>query len=205
MNRLFQTLRGMRDKADAAENAENDALAGFDNRIEVLYKYAERASAYEEDLTRNHEQIIDTLAQFHEMMLMALDSGKDRDALEYLRLAMRIRPQRDLIEREMQAFRAVADELIRRISTLMQNLDEAREYARNSDLSPAATYYLDQTLNRLTRYFVMLERVSIARHKALPQRLAEQMMTVIDDRQLDLELARFILSRRRALGSGTSD
>jgi hypothetical protein len=199
MNRLFQTLRGMRDRP-ADEN--NAALAAFDNRIEVLTTYAERASAYEEDLTRNHEQILETLAQFHDMMIMALDAGKDRDALEYLRLAMRLRPQRDLLERELHAFRAVADELIRRITTLMHNLDQARAYVENSDLSPAASYYLDQTLNRLTRYFVLLERVSISRHKGLPQRLAEQMMTVIDDRQLDLELARFILSRRRALGTG---
>ena len=69
-------------------------------------------------------------------------------------------------------------------------------------LNAAATEYLDSTLDRLTRYFIMLDRVSRQRRKELPDRLAQVMMQVIDDRKLDLELATYILARRRALGSG---
>jgi hypothetical protein len=44
--------------------------------------------------------------------------------------------------------------------------------------------------------------VATARRRALPERLAQQLTQVIDDRQLDLELANYILNRRRALGPG---
>jgi hypothetical protein len=145
---------------------------------------------------------LEQLAQLQQMMELAIDEGKDRDALEYLRLAVRLRPQRELLEREMQAFAAVAEELLSRVQILLDNLDEARQFVEDGNTNPAATHYLDQFMTRLTRYFVMLEKVSLARHKDLRKRLAEQMMHVIDDRQLDLEMARFILSRRRALGSG---
>lgn len=204
MNRLFHTLRSFVEKPKQVESGGPAALPGFDNRIEVLSKYAERASAYEEELERNLDDILDQLAQLHQAMEMSLDSGRDRDALEYLRLAMRLRPQRELLEKEIKSFGLVANELRRRIETLLDNLDAARELARDSSANPAAARYLDVTLNRLTRHFVMLERVAVARHRELPQRLVEQMMVIIDDRQLDLELAHYILSRRRALGSGQS-
>jgi hypothetical protein len=208
MNRLFHTLRGIVDRsgaqprADAAPSPGEEALPGFDNRIEVLSSYAERSAAYEDDLLAHLDQIIDQLAQLQEYMESAIDNGADRDALEYLRLAVRLRPQRDLLEQELKAFHVVAAELIQRVNTLMQYLDEARSFAYDATLSPAATYYLDFTLNRLTRYFVMLERVTKVRHQTLPDRLAQQITVVIDDRKLDLELATYILSRRRSLGSG---
>ncbi|MEP7286240.1 MAG: hypothetical protein ABI947_10785 [Chloroflexota bacterium] len=202
MNRLFQTLRGLLEKPQTTQDSAPESSNSFDNRIEVLSKYAERASGYEDELLMNLERVQETLAQLQERMEESLDEGKDSDALEYLRLAARLRPQRDLLDQEIRAFQAVATDLMTRIDTLMSNLDEARRYAQDVDLSPAATYALDAALNRLTRYFVLLERVAIARHRALPQRLAEQMMVVIDDRQLDLEFARFILSRRHALGPG---
>ena len=150
----------------------------------------------------SEDVLVDQLALLQENMEQALDAGQDRDALEYLRLAARFRPQRDLLDKEIRAFHSVADDLIQRVNTLVNYADEAREYALSSDLNPEATYYLDQTMTRLTRYFVLLERVTKTRHKGLPQRLAEQMMGVIDDRQLDLEMATYILTRRRSLGSG---
>ncbi|MCC7446971.1 MAG: hypothetical protein IT324_06110 [Anaerolineae bacterium] len=206
MNRLFQHLRNIvnQTQTEAAYEPElvAEALPGFDNRVEVLCKYAERSAAYEDDLVARYDEVADQLAQLQQLMEGALDEGQDRDALEYLRLAVRIRPQRDLLDHELRAFHAVASDLIRRVNTLMEYIDEAREYARTAELSPAATYYLDATLNRLTRYFVLLERVTIARHRALPQRLTEQIIDVVDDRELDLELATYILQRRRAIGSG---
>jgi hypothetical protein len=204
MNRLFQTLRNIVEKPQPEDEnaAVEEALPGFDNRLEVLCTYAERSAAYEDELTARFGQVADDLAQLQEHMEAALDRGEDRDALEYLRLAVRLRPQRDLLERELNAFHAVASDLIRRVSTLMDYADEAREYARSTTLSPAATYFLDATLNRLTRYFVMLERVTKTRHYSLPDRLAQEITQVVDDRQLDLELATYILSRRRALGPG---
>jgi hypothetical protein len=84
----------------------------------------------------------------------------------------------------------------------MEYINEARQFARDASLSPAATHILNNTLNRLTRNFVMLERVAKARHKVLPDRLAQQITTIIDDRELDLELATYILNRRRAIGPG---
>ncbi len=207
MNRLFNTLRGIREKPreipDAVEAEE--ALPGFDNRIEVLMMYAERAAAYEDELMSNLDQLLGNLAMLQEQMERNLDAGQDRDALEYLRIAFRLRPQRDLIDQELRAFQVVAKDLLRRVNTLMDNIDEARVYARSAELSPAATYYLDAILNQLTRYFVMLERVTIARHKTLQERLTAQIVTVVDDRALDLELARYILARRRMIGAGDSE
>jgi hypothetical protein len=202
MNRLFQTLRNIVEKPAATVQEPADALPGFDNRLTVLCTYAERSATYEDELTVRYNEVADDLARLQELMEDALDRGEDRDALEYLRLAVRLRPQRDLLEQELRAFHAVAWDLIRRVNTLKDYADEAREYARNADLSPAATYFLDTTMNRLTRYFVMLERVTRNRHNSLPERLAAQIVDVVDDRQLDLELATHILSRRRALGPG---
>jgi dihydroneopterin aldolase len=204
MNRLFHTLRGIVDKPRPAPETTDDALSlsNFDSRIEVLCSYAERSAAYEDDLAANYDEVVEQLTRLQELMEASLDAGEDRDALEYLRLAVRIRPQRDLLDRELRAFHSVAAELIARVNTLMEYLDEARQYAENAALSPAATFFLDATLNRLTRYFIMLERVTRTRHRALPERLAQQITDVVDDRQLDLELATYILSRRRALSSG---
>jgi len=207
MNNLFKTLRRFTERSRPAVSTEpaQDALPGFYTRIDVLIKYAERASAYEDELIGSFDQIIDAIDQFQGLMEQALDEGRDRDALEYLRLAARIRPQRDLIDQELRAFHAVAADLLERFNTLIANLEEAREYARSAEPNPAATEYLDGALNRLTRYFVLLERVTIARHRALPERLAAQIGEVVDDRQLDLEMATFILQRRRALGSGRNE
>ncbi len=206
MNRLFQTLRNIvekpRPEIDAPAEGTAEALPGFDNRLEVLCSYAERSAAYEDDLTASLDRIVEQLEQLQDCMELALDEGYDRDALEYLRLAARLRPQRDLLQHELLAFRTVADDLIARVNTLMNYVDEARDYARDATLSPAATIFLDATMNRLTRYFVLLERVTRARHQSLPDRLAKDIGSVIDDRQLDLELATYILNRRRALSSG---
>jgi hypothetical protein len=202
MNRLFSTLRSFVEKPRPEAAVWQDALPGFDNRIEVLCRYAERASAYEDDLQISYDEVMDQLSQLQGLMEVALDEGQDAHALEYLRLAARLRPQRDLLAQELAAFRSVADDLISRTNALLDNIDEARTYARTVEISPAATYYLDATLSKLTRYFVMLERIAISRHRALPKRLANEMLKIVDDAQLDLELATFILSRRRALGSG---
>ncbi len=218
MNRLFQTLRGIVEKStdkpaadqgraggrrgQSQRSSADAALPGFDNQIAVLCSYAERSAAYEDDLLANLERIVDELAQLQEYMEQAIDAGADRDALEYLRLAARIRPQRDLLDQELKTFHVVASDLIRQVNTLLEYRDEARQFAHNTALSPAATHILNKILNRLTRYFVMLERVTKARHQSLPDRLAEQITNVIDDRQLDLELATYILKRRRAIGTG---
>jgi len=205
MNRLFRTLRGFADRHQAEREQQVEAipaLPGFENRLEVLCTYAERASGYEDELLTTYDEVMDTMMQLQELMEQAIERGQDRDALEYLRMAARLRPQRDLLDHELNSFRAVAAELTRRVRVLVEHIDEARSFAESADLSPAATYYLDQTMTKLTRHFVMLERVTIARHQDLPQRLAAKINTVVDDRQLDLELATYILSRRRALGSG---
>lgn len=207
MNRLFQTLRNIvrRPMQPMGEPEYGDVLPGFDDRVEVLVRYAEQAAAYTDELNSNYEQIQATMTQFQELMEQAIDKGQDRDALEYLRLAARLRPQNDLLERELRVFRVVANDLIGRVNTLMENLEEARGFARSSDYNPGATEYLDAALTRLTRYFVMLDRVAANRRYVLPERLAQKLTLVIDDRQLDLELARYILSRRRALQSGSAD
>src|SRR6266700_2765720 len=100
MNRLFNSLRSFVEKPRPEASVWQDALPGFDNRIEVLCRYAERASAYEDDLQANHDEVMDQLSQLQGMMEIALDDGQDANALEYLRLAARLRPQRDLLERE---------------------------------------------------------------------------------------------------------
>ena len=87
---------------------------------------------------------------------------------------------------------------------LLQHVDEAREFARSATLNAQATHYLDLTLTRLTRYFVLLERVAAMRRRELPDRLAASMLHVIDDRRLDLALATYVLQRRRALNAGGS-
>ena len=202
MNRLFKTLKTIVERPQAAESDRPDALPGFDNRVEVLYKYAETAVAYEDDLARNLTEVDTTLDSLRGAMEMSIDAGRDRDALEYLRLAARLRPQRDLLDIEIRSFHVLATDLIRRVTALMDNIDEARAYAHSADLSPATTQFLDQALTRLTRYFVMLERVARVRRQKLPDRLAAQIAHVIDDRELDLELANYILQRRRAIGSG---
>src|SRR5450432_3171138 len=204
MNRLFNTLRSYTEqpRSDSEAETESEAQRAFDNRIEVLCKYAERASAYEEELQHTYETILDNLMQLQELMGLKLDEGRDRDALEYLRLAARLRPQRALLEQELRAFHAVAADLFPRVNTILDHFEAARALAADPSQNPAASYYLEASLTRLMRYFVLLERVAIGRHRALPQRLAEQMLVVVDDRQLDLELATFILSRRQALGPG---
>jgi hypothetical protein len=202
MNRLFNTLRNFVERPQSEVEETEEALPGFENRLEVLCRYAERAAAYEDDLQANYDEVIDQLWLLQALMEAALDEGEDAHALEYLRLAARLRPQRDLLDHEMAVFRSVADDLISRTNALLENLDEARIYARSAEVSPAATYYLDATLNKLTKYFVMLERVAIARHRSLPDRLATQMLVIVDDAQLDLELAHYILTRRRQLGPG---
>jgi hypothetical protein len=186
LNRLFRTLREFVNKTPSAaadpstaEAGGVDALPGFDNRIEVLTRYAESAAHYEDDLVKAKTAVEENLAMFEQGVEMMLDAGQDRDALEYVRLMVRLRPQVELLNAEIQNFHAVASALILRTNMLIQNLDEARIYARSFTLNPEATMYLD-----------------------LPDRLAEVMMQVIDDRKLDLELATYILARRRALGSG---
>jgi hypothetical protein len=203
MNRLFKTLRKIADRPQPAD-PQPEALPGFESRINVLCTYAERASGYEDDLTTQYDRIVDDLAKLQALMEQALDDYRDRDALEYLRLAIRLRPQRDLLETELRAFHVVADDLLERVDSIMNNIEEARQLAQSSEVNPAATYYLDQALTQLTRHFVNLERAAIARHRSLPERLAQQIVIVVDDRQLDLEMATFILNRRRALGSGPS-
>jgi phage shock protein A len=199
MNRLFSTLRKLVEKAPAEDTP---ALPGFENRVEVLYRYVEQAAAYEDELTAHLEQVQERLDKLQARVESALDIGKDRDAFEFIRLAARLRPQFDLLDEEIKAFHAVAADLILRVNTLMDNINEARLLAEDGEFSPAATRTLDETLTRLTRYFVNLDRVATARRRALPERLAQQLTHVIDDRQLDLELANYILNRRRALGPG---
>src|SRR5262249_19087445 len=98
MNRLFRTLRNIVERPqEAEEESRASILPGFDNRVEVLYRYAQNAAAYEDDLDGTLAQIDENLEALRIAMEAALDSGKDRDALEYLRLAARLRPQRDLL------------------------------------------------------------------------------------------------------------
>jgi hypothetical protein len=213
MNRLFHTLRNIRSGGRAADTPRDDsdlspddeALLGFDNQIEVLCSYAERSAAYEDDLLGHLERIVEQLMQLQELMEKAIDDGEDRNALEYLRLAARLRPQRELLEQELRAFLMVATDLIGKVKTLVEYRDEARQFARDASLSPAATHVLTSTMNSLTRNFVLLERVTKARHQTLSERLGQQITTIIDDRELDLELATYILNRRRAIGPGTRE
>src|SRR5260370_7777678 len=138
MNNLFKTLRRFTERSQPVVSTEpvQDALPGFYTRIDVLIKYAERASAYEDELIGSYDQIIDAIDQFQGLMEQALDEGRDRDALEYLRLAARIRPQRDLIDQELRAFHAVAADLLERFNTLLANLNKARDSPRSPSLNP---------------------------------------------------------------------
>jgi hypothetical protein len=170
--------------------------------MEALCWYAEQASQYENDLLSAKQEVETHLALFQSNMESAIDAGEDRDALEYVRIMVRLRPQVDLLNYELRAFHAVSSALILRTSTLVSHMDEAREYAQSATLNPAATDYLDKTMDKLTRYFVMLERVAGQRRRELPDRLAALMGEVIDNRKLDMELANYILARRRGLGTG---
>lgn len=211
MNRLFNSLRGLRQKAEPvaprtiepieAVSAE-PALPGFDARAETLQRYTEQAAAYESDLEGHLQTAQANIDRFMAKVEAALDAGKDRDAYEVLRMAARIRPQVTLLQREIASFHAVAGELTRRVNLLMDNLDEARAFAEDGGQNPAATAALDRALTSLTRYFVMLDRVAQSRRRDLPERLAAMMLEVIDDRALDLELAQYVMQRRRQLGTG---
>src|SRR5260370_38016122 len=130
MNDRVKTRRRITERSHPAGSTEpvQDAVPGFYTRSGGLIEYAERASAYEDELIGSYEQIIDAIDQFQGLMEQALDEGRDRDALEYLRLAARIRPQRDLIDQELRAFHAVAADLLERFNTLIANLEEARDY-----------------------------------------------------------------------------
>src|SRR5258708_6931337 len=173
MNRLFNTLRSFTERphADSEADAAGEAERAFDTRIEVLTKYAERASNYEEELQNTYETILDNLMQLQELMVLKLDDGQDRDALEYLRLAARLRPQRALLEQDLGAFHAVAAPLFPRVTPTLDPFEEPRVLTATPDKTPPAAYSHEAWLPRLTRYFVLLERVAIARHRALPQRL----------------------------------
>ncbi|MHB8627383.1 MAG: hypothetical protein ACYDBJ_03100 [Aggregatilineales bacterium] len=197
MNRLFSRLRSRRDEPRAP-----DALPGFDDRVAVLYRYAQQAARYEDDLLSAQQDVSRQLHTCESRIEEALDEGQDRDALEYVRLAARLRPQYELLDHELRAFKAVAESLILRLDSLLSHLDEARVYAQSASINTEATWYLDLTLTRLTRYFVLLDRVATARRRALPERLAELMTEVLDDRRLDLVLATYVLQRRRALDAG---
>lgn len=197
MNRLIETLRGWLERPQPPV-----ALPGFDNRMDVLCRYAQHAADYEDELLSAYHEIEDQLSAFEGQVERALTAGNDRDALEYVRLLVRLRPQRELLDRELRNFHAVAGALVVRVDTLMAHIDEAHLLAESAARNPAATHYLDQTLTRLTRYFVMLERVAAARRQELPDRLAALTLQVLDNRKLDLELATYILHRRRSIGSG---
>lgn len=209
MNRLFNTLRGLRERAKPVSPRSIEpiappepALPGFEGRLETLVRYTEQATGYEDDL---HGHLDDSQSKLDRLLAAVeanLDGGKDRDAYEFLRMAARIRPQVTLLRTEIDSFHAVAGELTRRVTLLMDNLDEARGFAEDGAVNPVATAALDRALTNLTRYFVMLDRVAQARRRDLPQRLAAMMLEVIDDRALDLELAQYIMQRRRQLGAG---
>lgn len=211
MKRLFSTLRQFVDRKVEMPDYDPDyesvqlrEIEAFERRIDVLTRYAEQSMAYEEALTSSYERIETDLQKLKELVEASIDAGKDRDALEFLRLAVRLRPQRDLVAYELNSFHAVADALIMRVNTLVAHLDEAREYARNARLSQAATQQLDSTMTKLTRYFVLLERVAAARRQTLEQRLVAKLGEIIDDRKLDLEMASYVLARRRALKAENS-
>src|SRR5450631_140252 len=109
MRRLFTTLRGFADKrhtaSEPAPQPVSDAIIGFEDRVEVLCRHAEHAAAYEDDLISNYNQIEASLQQLADGMEAAIDAGKDERALEYVRLAARLRPQLDLLDYEIRAFR----------------------------------------------------------------------------------------------------
>lgn len=209
MRRMFQSLRTFLNDRQA-EQSQRQAeqtppiLANFEARVELLAAHAEQATSYEDDLLAQGAQLQSDMDAMREQMESSIDAGRDRDALEFLRLAVRLRPGRDLIETELRGFRAVSDELTRRAQALFDNLDSANDLAANARLHPNAAYALDLALTRLTRYFVLLERVAYHRRASLGSRLAERLNVMIDDRKLDLELASYVLARRRALNGGES-
>jgi phage shock protein A len=205
MNRLFNTLRRIVERAPRGvedQEAALPALPDFEERVEVLFHHAEHAAAYEDDLADYVRQLRARLESLSARIDGLIDQGRDQDAFEVVRIAARIRPQYDLVNQEIQAFHAVAGDLIDRVDRLIANLDEARALAGDERANPAATARLDVALTRLSRHFVMLERVAQARRATLPDRLAQQLTAVLDDRKLDLQLARYVLARRRALGPG---
>ncbi|MCC7208782.1 MAG: hypothetical protein IT323_15850 [Anaerolineae bacterium] len=209
MNRLFNTLRRIVERAPRGDDQHIEeretafpALPDFEERVEVLFRHAEQAAAYEDDLADYVRQLRARLESLLARIDGLIDQGRDGDAFEVVRIAARIRPQYDLVNQEMQAFHAVAGDLIERVDNLIDNLDEARALAADGRANPNATAHLDAAMTRLTRHFVMLERVSRARRTTLPDRLAQQLTAVLDDRKLDLQLARYVLARRRALGPG---
>ncbi len=204
MNRLFETLRGFVNRP-RNEAAQPVALDGFESRLAALYHYAEHAAAYEGDLEKHLTESQANMDRLEAAVAAMLDNGRDRDAFEYLRLAARLRPQRDLLDSELRAFRAVAAELQRRVALLIDNHEAARQIASDIAANPQAARKLERALNQLMRYFVMLDRVAKQRRHDLPERLAALMTRVIDDRQLDLELANYVLQRRRVLKAGSSD
>ena len=199
MNRLFSRFRS---RAPDVTTAIPDALPGFDDRVSALRSHAQQAARYEDDLLSVQRDVNDQLQMCEALIEQALQIGEDAEALEYVRLAARLRPQYELLEKELRAFGSVADILIQRLDLLLNNLDEARTFARSAELNSHATEYLDEALTRLTRYFIMLDRVASVRRRELPDRLADLMNQVLDDRHLDLMLASYILDRRRALDSG---
>ena len=198
MNRLFGRFRGHQAPAQPAR----DALPGFEARVDVLREHAQQAARYEDDLVTVQTDVREQLGMCELAIERSLQRGEDREAFEYVRLAARLRPQYELLDQELRAFGAVADALLQRLELLLNHLDEAREFARSAALNPYATEYLDETLTKLTRYSIMLDRVAAARRRELPDRLEALMTQVLDDRQLDLMLANYILERRRALDSG---
>ncbi|MFQ3534958.1 MAG: hypothetical protein SNJ58_03690 [Aggregatilineales bacterium] len=209
MNRLFETLRGFvsrpRSEPTQAPTSETPkVLSGFEGRLAALYNYAEQAAAYERDLEARLAEAQANMDRLEAAVEAMLDAGRDRDAFEYLRLAARLRPQRDLLDGELRAFHAVASELQRRVALLLDNQAAASQIASDVTANPQAARTLDRVLNQLTRYFVMLDRVARARRRELPERLALAVSHILDDRQLDLELANYVLQRRRALNDGRS-
>jgi hypothetical protein len=209
LNRLFTRLRdlvsgppGGSIPGRAPTRPAPPVIADFDGRVEALCRYAEHAAFYEDDLIKARQEVEQQIQMLEGAVERALKTGHDRDALEFVRLMVRLRPQIELLNREIHNFHAVAAELILRTNTLVLNLDEARNLAQVAGLNPDATLLLDRALTNLTRYFVMLERVAGRRRQELPDRLAALMMQVVDNRTLDMELARYILQRRRALGTG---
>ncbi|GAB4554552.1 MAG: hypothetical protein OHK0023_24800 [Anaerolineae bacterium] len=203
MNKLLNVLRGLGKREPQTEAAQPaEALPGFDNRLEALQKFAEQAAAYEDDLNKHLAEAESNMTRLTHAVNLMIDAGRDQDAFEYLRLAARLRPQVDLLSQEIRAFQGVATALQNKVNLLFDNLDQARQFARDGSLNPRATEVLDRALNQLTRLFVLLDRVAQARRRELPDRLAEAMTQVIDNVALDMELARWVMARRRALGSG---
>lgn len=181
----------------------SNVIEGFEARLATLYHYSEHAAAYERDLEVRLAEAQANMDQLEATVEAIIQAGRDRDAFEYLRLAARLRPQRDLLHEELRAFHAVAAELQRRVALLIDNHAAASQIASNVAANPQAARTLDRVLRQLTRYFVMLDRVAKARRRDLPERLATAVTDVLDDRQLDLELANYVLQRRRALNDGS--